>query len=135
MHGWQEWLCLEGFPLLKELYIKDCPKLKNALPQHLPSLQKLEITRCKELETSIPKAANILELELNGCDSILVNELPSNLKRFILHENRIVEFSLDQNFFNSAILEELKLDVSGFIESPSLDLCCYTSLRNLYIKG
>jgi len=135
IHGWQEWLCLEGFPLLKELYIKDCPKLKSALPQHLPSLQKLEITRCKEWKASIPKAANIFELELNGCDSILVNELPSNLKRFILHGNRFVEFSVDQNFFNNAILEELKLDVSGFIECPSLDLRCYNSLRKLYIKG
>ncbi|XP_058721421.1 putative disease resistance RPP13-like protein 1 [Vicia villosa] len=26
---WEEWLCIEGFPLLKELYIRDCPKLKE----------------------------------------------------------------------------------------------------------
>jgi hypothetical protein len=50
MNNWEEWFCLEGFPLLKELSIKSCPKLKTALPQLLPSLQKLEISNCEWLE-------------------------------------------------------------------------------------
>lgn len=37
MNGWEEWLCLKGFPLLKELCISYCLKLKSSLPQHLPS--------------------------------------------------------------------------------------------------
>ncbi|KAL5063445.1 hypothetical protein RYX36_025182 [Vicia faba] len=56
MLEWEEWSCLEGFPLLKNLSIRRCPKLKNALPQHLPSLQKLEIFNCQELEVSISKS-------------------------------------------------------------------------------
>ncbi|MCI05015.1 CC-NBS-LRR resistance protein, partial [Trifolium medium] len=50
MYGLEEWLCLEGFPLVKEIFIEHCPKLKRVLPQHLPSLQILEIFDCKMLE-------------------------------------------------------------------------------------
>ncbi|RHN66011.1 putative P-loop containing nucleoside triphosphate hydrolase, leucine-rich repeat domain, L [Medicago truncatula] len=55
MSEWEEWSRLEGFPLLKEISITSCPELKRALPQHLPSLQKLLINDCNKLEASIPK--------------------------------------------------------------------------------
>ncbi|RHN66014.1 putative P-loop containing nucleoside triphosphate hydrolase, leucine-rich repeat domain, L [Medicago truncatula] len=56
LNNWEEWLCPEGFPLLKELTIRKCPKLERAtLPQHLPFLQKLNITDCNKMEASIPK--------------------------------------------------------------------------------
>ncbi|XP_058784847.1 putative disease resistance RPP13-like protein 1 [Vicia villosa] len=39
MKNWEEWLCIEAFPLLKEIYIHECPKLKRiSLPKHLHSL-------------------------------------------------------------------------------------------------
>ncbi|XP_058721423.1 putative disease resistance RPP13-like protein 1 [Vicia villosa] len=64
MSEWEEWLCIEGFPRLKELYIENCPKLKRAsLPQQLPSLQKLVIRWCEMLDVSIPNCDNIKELE------------------------------------------------------------------------
>ena len=135
MFGLEEWFCLEGFPLLKELYVKICPKLKRALPQHLPSLQKLEIFMCKELEASIPVADNIRCLNIRKCDSILVNELPTSLKRLLLCDNQYTEFSVDQNLINFPFLEGLKLDWSGSVKCPSLDLCCYNSLCYLSIKG
>ena len=135
MSKWKEWLCFEGFPLLKELSIECCPKLERALPQHLPSLQKLNIFSCGVLEASIPKATNIIELEIEGCQSVLVNKLPSTLKMFVLHGNRLTEFSVEQHLFNNVILNKLKLDFSGFVECPSFDLRCYNSLRQLYIKG
>ncbi|KAK2349507.1 putative disease resistance RPP13 protein [Trifolium repens] len=129
----EECLCLQGSPLLKKLCIRECPKLKSApLPQHLPSLQKLEITDCKMLEASIPKGDNIEELELWRCDLISVNELPTNLKRFVLWENRYTEFSKEQNLLNCSVLEELMFDLRVF---PSLDLRCYNSLRRLSISG
>jgi len=135
MNNWEEWFCLQGFPLLKELSIKSCPKLKRTLPQHFPSLQKLEISNCERLEASIPKVDNIRELELIGCDRIVINELSSSLKRFVLRGNRYIDFSMNQNLFNDTFLDELELDVSGFKELPSLDLRCYDSLRKLYIEG
>ncbi|AES69324.1 putative P-loop containing nucleoside triphosphate hydrolase, leucine-rich repeat domain, L [Medicago truncatula] len=134
MNNWEEWFCIEGFPLLKKLSIRYCHRLKRALPRHLPSLQKLEISDCKKLEASIPKADNIEELYLDECDSILVNELPSSLKTFVLRRNWYTEFSLEEILFNNIFLEMLVLDVSRFIECPSLDLRCY-SLRTLSLSG
>ncbi|PNX63248.1 CC-NBS-LRR resistance protein [Trifolium pratense] len=46
MYGWNEWLCPKGFPSLKVLFITECPKLKRALPQHLPCLERLVIFEC-----------------------------------------------------------------------------------------
>jgi hypothetical protein len=135
MNDWEEWVCGEGFPLLKKLFICNCPKLKRAQLQHLPFLQNLEIRDCNKLEASIPKVDSIIELDLRRCDRILVNELPTSLKRFFLWENRYTEFSVDQNLSNIAILEGLVLDVNGFVECPSLCLRCYNSLRHLSLKG
>ncbi|AES69308.1 putative P-loop containing nucleoside triphosphate hydrolase, leucine-rich repeat domain, L [Medicago truncatula] len=133
MNNWEEWLCLEGFPLLKELYIRECPKLKMSLPQHLPSLQKLFINDCKMLEASIPNGDNIIDLDIKRCDRILVNELPTSLKKLFILENRYTEFSVEQIFVNSTILEVLELDLNGSLKCPTLDLCCYNSLGELSI--
>ncbi|GAU29438.1 hypothetical protein TSUD_150080 [Trifolium subterraneum] len=181
MDNWEEWLCLEGFPLLKKLCIRKCPKLKRAppqhgpslqilelsdcnkleeclclegspllenvsmsncsklknapLPQHLPSLQKLKIHDCEMLEISIPKGDSMIELDLWKCDRILVNELPTSLKKFVLWENPYAEFSEEQNLVNCTILESLMLDLKGILKRPSLDLRCYNSLRKLEIRG
>ncbi|WJX60319.1 hypothetical protein P8452_45543 [Trifolium repens] len=137
MSEWKEWLSLEGFPLLQELSIKHCPKLKSDLPQHLPSLQKLEIIDCQELEASIPKAANISELELKRCDGILINELPSRLKRVILCGTRVIESTLEKILYNSAFLEELEIEdfFGPNLELSSLDFNSCNSLRTLTIIG
>ncbi|XP_058784919.1 putative disease resistance RPP13-like protein 1 [Vicia villosa] len=135
MNSWEEWHCLEGFPSLKELSIRDCPKLKRALPQHLPSLQILKIYNCKALDATILKIDNIIELDLQRFDRILVNELSSSLKKVVLSRNRYTMFSQAQNLFNSLILEELHLDFSGFVKCPSLNLHCYNSLCKLSMVG
>ena len=134
--NWEEWFCLEGCPLLKEISIWNCPKLKRALlPQHLPSLQILKICDCNKLEASIPKCDNMIELDIQRCGRILVNELPTSLKKLFLSENRYTEFSVDQSLINFPFLEELDLDWSGSVKCPSLDLRCYNSLHYLSIKG
>ncbi|WJX36747.1 hypothetical protein P8452_24592 [Trifolium repens] len=155
MSNWEEWLCLEGFPMLKELCITKCPELKRVPPQHLPSLQKLQMSECNKLEecsclegspllenvsinncsklkVTIPKGDSMIELDLWKCDRILVNGLSTGLKKFFLWENRYTEFSKEQNLLNCSVLEELMFDLKGF---PSLDLCCYNSLRSLEIRG
>ncbi|XP_039687700.1 putative disease resistance RPP13-like protein 1 isoform X2 [Medicago truncatula] len=136
MVNWEEWFCPERFPLLKELTIRNCPKLKRALlPQHLPSLQKLQLCVCKQLEVSVPKSDNMIELDIQRCDRILVNELPTNLKRLLLCDNQYTEFSVDQNLINILFLEKLRLDFRGCVNCPSLDLRCYNYLERLSIKG
>ncbi|CAI8596059.1 unnamed protein product [Vicia faba] len=134
MKNWEEWLCIEGFPLLKELSITDCPKLKRALPQHLPSLQILRICDCKMLDVSISNCDNIIVLDIWKCDRVLINELSSSLKRFTLWGNQYVEFSMD-HLINCPILEVLMLDCKDFVECFSLNLSCHNSLLRLSIIG
>ncbi|XP_058784769.1 putative disease resistance RPP13-like protein 1 [Vicia villosa] len=132
---WEEWVCIEGFPRLKEISINDCPKLKRvSLPQHLPSLQKLMIGDCEMLDVSFPNFDNIIELDIWSCGRILINELSSSLKDFRVEGNQYVEFSMD-HLINNPNLEELELDFKDFVEYPSMDLCCYNSLSKLSIKG
>ncbi|KAK2386188.1 putative disease resistance RPP13 protein [Trifolium repens] len=137
MSEWKEWSCLKGFPLLQELCIKHCPKLKRALPQHLHSFQKLEIIDCQELEASIPKAANISELELKRCDDILINEVPSRLERVILCGTQVIRSSLEKILFNSAFLVELEVEdfFGPNLEWSSLDFKSCNSLHTLTITG
>ncbi|XP_058721832.1 putative disease resistance protein At3g14460 [Vicia villosa] len=133
MYEWEEWVCIEGFPRLKEISITDCPKLKRALPPHLPSLHKLVISGCKMLDVSIPNCDEIRVLELRNCKRILINELSSSLKRFVLRGNQYVEFSMD-HLINNPFLESLDLDFKDIVECPSFDLCCYNSLSELSIR-
>ncbi|KAK2440078.1 putative disease resistance RPP13 protein [Trifolium repens] len=150
---------LGQFPLLKELCITKCPELKRVPPQHLPSLQKLKMSECNKLEeclclegspllenisinncsklkVSIAKGDSMIELVLQKYDRILVNGLSTGLKKFVLLENRYTEFSEEQNLVNCTVIEELSFDLRGFVvKRPSLDLCCYNSLRQLSIRG
>ncbi|CAI8596064.1 unnamed protein product [Vicia faba] len=76
MINWEEWFCLEGFPLLKNLNIRYCPKLKRALPQHLPSLLSLEIYDCEELEASTPEGglpSNLRDLKIVNCPKLIAS--------------------------------------------------------------
>ncbi|KAM1251578.1 hypothetical protein ACFX13_040523 [Malus domestica] len=68
MLGWQEWSHFgssqEGgaFPHLCQLYLTNCPKLTEKLPEYLPSLTTLEIRRCEQLLGSLPRTRAILEI-------------------------------------------------------------------------
>ncbi|KAM6570422.1 hypothetical protein CsatB_018407 [Cannabis sativa] len=60
---WKEWsFCakvssqeFQMFPLLKELCLKKCPKLNVGLPCYLPSLERLNIEYCEEMEVLLPR--------------------------------------------------------------------------------
>ncbi|KAK7322619.1 hypothetical protein VNO77_26008 [Canavalia gladiata] len=79
MPQWQEWLPFgeedeEGaFPCLKQLYIKNCPKLKGTnLIQKLPSLEKIVITKCEQFVVTV--LPTIRELELECCEKVSIQE-------------------------------------------------------------
>ncbi|KAJ6298269.1 hypothetical protein OIU76_019419 [Salix suchowensis] len=78
----QEWICSEGgaFPVLRELYIKQCPNMSKALPSHLPSLTTLVIEGCQQLAAALPTTPSICRLKLDD-DSrdVLVTKLTSGL--------------------------------------------------------
>ncbi|XP_057453660.1 putative disease resistance RPP13-like protein 1 [Lotus japonicus] len=83
MYEWEEWECklIPGaFPRLQKLSIKNCPNLKEHLPEKLPCLITLEIFDCMELVSLIPLAPSIHELEINNCGKLQIDYLPSTLK-------------------------------------------------------
>ncbi|KAG4947328.1 hypothetical protein JHK87_043335 [Glycine soja] len=67
MKAWEKWECeavIGAFPCLQYLSISKCPKLKGDLPEQLLPLKRLEISECKQLEASAPRALELkLELE------------------------------------------------------------------------
>ncbi|KAL8238460.1 hypothetical protein R6Q59_015027 [Mikania micrantha] len=73
MSGWEEWSTnsevLEVvFPCLRELCIKNCPKLRQVLLNALPSLRSLDINRCGNgvLRSLVRAASSITKLEISG---------------------------------------------------------------------
>ncbi|GKV12647.1 hypothetical protein SLEP1_g23770 [Rubroshorea leprosula] len=56
----------DEFPSLRELMIKNCPKLTGDLPRHLPSLVKLIISHCPKLEGSPMSLPSLCELNIEG---------------------------------------------------------------------
>ncbi|XP_025634705.2 putative disease resistance RPP13-like protein 1 [Arachis hypogaea] len=65
MPCWREWHIpdgFDGFLKLKSLSIEDCPVLSGDLPAHLPALEELTITYCKELACSLPRAPKLHQL-------------------------------------------------------------------------
>ncbi|XP_022746539.1 putative disease resistance protein RGA4 [Durio zibethinus] len=78
MPEWKEWKACEvdeqgrKFRCLRDLLIVGCPKLIGPLPEHFPSLEKLEIRNCQNLEVSISNLPKLCELKIDGCEKVVV---------------------------------------------------------------
>ncbi|KAH1057867.1 hypothetical protein J1N35_035932 [Gossypium stocksii] len=77
LSNWKEWDTCEGdekvlkLPSLRELLIKTCPQLLGRLPTHLPSLQKLEIDRCRSLVVSISSFSSLCKFSIHRCAELV----------------------------------------------------------------
>ncbi|XP_020972300.1 putative disease resistance RPP13-like protein 1 isoform X5 [Arachis ipaensis] len=80
---WKEWRSLEfnAFPRLRELSIHSCPMLSGDLPNHLPSLQSLEIENCEQLSFCVPRAPAMTSLIIKGGNEVRIGELPPLLRQ------------------------------------------------------
>ncbi|XP_060670897.1 putative disease resistance protein At3g14460 [Ziziphus jujuba] len=75
MENWENWSQLEtkagieGFPQLKELSLRRCPKLNGKLHESLPSLETLVVRGCEQLVISIPAEGltRLKDLKVHGC--------------------------------------------------------------------
>ncbi|CAN6697172.1 unnamed protein product [Malus baccata var. baccata] len=103
MPEWEEWLPSPGrgqcpdFPRLEELVLKNCPKLRGNLPDHLPCLKKLQVFNCRVLHERATTSGwipwslivnteslrqSLQDLEIRGCpglSSLLETESLSSL--------------------------------------------------------
>ncbi|KAK2440168.1 putative disease resistance RPP13 protein [Trifolium repens] len=98
MDNWEEWLCFEGFPLLKKLCIRECPKLKRVLPQNFPSLQELKISGCHKLEECLclegsPLLENVSIRDCSKLKRVLPQHLPS-LQKLKIVRCKMMEASI-----------------------------------------
>ncbi|KAJ7954544.1 Disease resistance protein [Quillaja saponaria] len=138
MLEWEDWCCFEdhiqgaAFACLQELHIQNCPKLTGKVPQHLPCLTKLVIDRCHQLESSIPRAPVMENLELKECKTVLLKHLPSTLATVEIRGSGIPDSLLWKILINNLSVKRLSIVNCPDVELPMCN--CYTSLKQLYVK-
>ncbi|XP_024043855.1 putative disease resistance RPP13-like protein 1 [Citrus clementina] len=59
-----------GFSSLCELSIVECPKFSGKLPECLPSLEKLVVSKCGELVVSFSSFPKLCKLQIDGCKGL-----------------------------------------------------------------
>ncbi|KAG8651278.1 putative disease resistance RPP13-like protein 1 isoform X2 [Manihot esculenta] len=138
MPKWHKWIPYmhederRAFPVLQELYIRECPALTTALPSHLPSLTTLEIEGCLQLVASLPRAPAIIKMKLkDDFRDLLIKKLPSELHSLILDRFYSSDSILDLigSFFST--LEEIEIRNYDSLKCFPLDL--FPRLKSLRI--
>ncbi|XP_040991271.1 putative disease resistance protein At3g14460 isoform X3 [Juglans microcarpa x Juglans regia] len=71
MEEWENWSPCESFSNLHELSIKNCPKLFGNLPNHLPSLEKVEIDRCWNLVVLVSSFPDRCKIKFEGSEGVV----------------------------------------------------------------
>ncbi|XP_057742149.1 putative disease resistance RPP13-like protein 1 [Arachis stenosperma] len=97
MPCWKEWRSLDfnAFRRLRELSIINCPMLRRDLPNHLPSLQSLQIRICEQLSWCVPRSPEMTSLCIQGRNEVRIGELPPLLRELSIEGNHHVESAVD----------------------------------------
>ncbi|GKV50554.1 hypothetical protein SLEP1_g57256 [Rubroshorea leprosula] len=64
-----------SFSSLEKLTLKDCPKLIEKLPSHLPFLKILVIRNCPQLSYSLLSLPSLGELEITSCNEAVLRNM------------------------------------------------------------
>ncbi|KAK2393624.1 putative disease resistance protein [Trifolium repens] len=123
----------DSFPVLKSLKIIDCPRLKGDLPSCLPMVERINIKRCNQLGSSLPKAFSIRELNILESNKVALHELPLSLKVLKIQGTEVIESVFEAIAITlPRSLESLDItDCSSAISFPGD--CLPTSLKVLWI--
>ncbi|KAK2440161.1 hypothetical protein QL285_011603 [Trifolium repens] len=137
MGNWEEWLCLEGFPVLKKLCISECPELKRVPPQHLPSLQKLKISKCNKLEECLCLEGSpfLKGVSIRLCSKLRRAPLPQHLpslQKLTIYDCEMMEASIPKG---DSILElDLQKCDRIFVNGLSTCMKKFVLLQNRYTE-
>ncbi|XP_040870318.1 putative disease resistance protein At3g14460 isoform X3 [Glycine max] len=134
---WELWSIPESdaFPLLKSLTIEDCPKLRGDLPNHLPALETLNITRCQLLVSSLPRAPTLNILVIWKSNNVSLHVFPLLLEWIDVEGSPMVESMIEAiSSIEPTCLQRLRLrDCSSAISFPGGRLPA--SLKDLHISN
>ncbi|KAJ1399779.1 P-loop containing nucleoside triphosphate hydrolase [Sesbania bispinosa] len=142
MPQWKEWLPFEeeekedeygSFPCLKQLYIKNCPKLKGLnLIQKLPALEKIVITNCQQLVVAVPPT--ICELQLECCEKVSIQRPLPQLLNLTIRSYNAVESLFEGIDNRSSYIEKLSISSCPLIRQlPSNGIA--NTLKSLNITN
>ncbi|XP_027356841.1 putative disease resistance RPP13-like protein 1 [Abrus precatorius] len=133
----EKWECKNvtgAFPRLRKLSIKNCPKLKEQLPEQLPCLMRLYITSCEQLVATLPRAPVIQELTVLSSGKVQMDYNLFTLKKL----------SIDGSFMQGSLLERIGPTISDasleylvLYDCPNVNFPihhCHNSLVNLSIE-
>jgi hypothetical protein len=137
MPRWREWIPYtdsdeEGggaFPLLKELWIQDCPNLTNALPI-LPSLSTLGIENCPLLVVSIPRNPIFTTKKLNGNSRYMF--IKKSSPGLVSLKGDFLLKGMEQIGGISTFLQAIEVEKCDSLKCLNLEL--FPNLRSLEIK-
>ncbi|KAG4393203.1 hypothetical protein GLYMA_03G037000v4 [Glycine max] len=136
MPCWEVWSSFdsEAFPVLENLYIRDCPKLEGSLPNHLPALETLDISNCELLVSSLPTAPAIQRLEISKSNKVALHAFPLLVEIIIVEGSPMVESMMEAiTNIQPTCLRSLTLrDSSSAVSFPGGRLP--ESLKTLRIK-
>ncbi|KAK2640068.1 hypothetical protein Ddye_027863 [Dipteronia dyeriana] len=142
MQEWEHWEPIKdgeygsAFPCLREFSVENCPKLSGRLPDCLPSLEKLVIKNCKQLEVSFSSLPMLSKLEIDGCKELACN---SSMDSKSLKSVTIADISEFGNWLRSPqglqsfiSITELRIEnFSNLISFP--EVCFLINLSTLEI--
>ncbi|GAB4841391.1 hypothetical protein Ancab_022120 [Ancistrocladus abbreviatus] len=117
MAEWEEWI-VEGvyFPHLRDLQLSKCPKLRGCLLAQLPSLKRLKIGNCQQLEGQLPRLESIISLHLEGCDKVELRE--------IFRLTTLARLNLEN------LTQLINMPSSGLAELPSIESLTISDCSN-----
>ena len=136
MPCWEMWSSdSKAFPVLEELYIKNCPKLKGDLPNHLLTLQTLKIKSCQLLVSSFPRAPALRTLKICESNKVGLQAFPQSVESIKITGSPMVESMMKAiTEIQPTCLNDLSLnDCSSAISFPGDRLP--SSLKTLNISG
>ncbi|KAK2640082.1 hypothetical protein Ddye_027877 [Dipteronia dyeriana] len=147
LQEWEHWEPIKAseygsaFPCLREFSVAYCPKLTGRLPDCLPSLEKLAIKNCKQLEVSFSSLPMLSQLEIDGCKELACNSPmdSKSLKSMTLAD--ISEFGnwLRQQNFLKVVYLKLKylwqLNETFFEKPAQGILQSFSSITELLIEN
>ncbi|KAL9432061.1 hypothetical protein AB3S75_027135 [Citrus x aurantiifolia] len=98
---WEHWdtdvkgnVLVEIFPRLHQLSIVECPKLSGELPELLPSLETLFVSKCEKLVVPLSRYPMLCRLEVDECKELACGT-PIDFK--LIKSLTISNSSLDMN--------------------------------------